>query len=49
MEAPEIHAEMFIVVTYRPKWLLWQQNQKSFPMKPGENNQTNVEWKSIPR
>jgi hypothetical protein len=32
METPEIHAEMFIVVTYRPKWLLWYKSEK-FPMK----------------
>jgi hypothetical protein len=32
METPKIHAEMFIVVTYRRKWLLWYKSEK-FPMK----------------
>jgi hypothetical protein len=28
METPEIHAEMFIVVTHRPKWLLWYKSER---------------------
>jgi len=45
--APEIQAEMFIVVTYRPKWLLWHKSEK-FPMKNGENRQRNVDMETRP-
>jgi hypothetical protein len=48
MEMPEIHAEMFIVVTYRPKWLLWYKSEK-FPMKTEKTDHGTWRWKSIPR
>ena len=48
MEAPEIQAEMFIVVTYRPKWLLWHKSEK-FPMKTEKTDNGTWIWKSIPR
>jgi hypothetical protein len=48
METPEIDAEMFIVVSYRPKWLLWHKLEK-FPMKTEKTNNGTWIWKSIPR
>jgi len=48
METPKIHAEMFIVVTYRPKWLLWYKSEK-FPMKTEKTDNGTWIWKSIPR
>ena len=48
MQTPEIQAEMFIVVTYRPKALLWYKSEK-FPMKTEKRDNGTWTWKSIPR
>jgi hypothetical protein len=48
LETPEIQAEMFIVVTYRPKWLLWYKSEK-FPMKTEKTDTGTSVWRSIPR
>ena len=48
LETPEIQAEMFIVVSYRPKWLLWYKSEK-FPMKTEKTDHGTWIWKSIPR
>lgn len=48
IEAPEIQAEMFIVVTYRPKWLLWHKSEK-FPVKTEKTANGTWIWKSISR
>ena len=48
METPEIQAEMFIVVTYRPKGLLWHKTEK-FPMKTEKTDNGKWIWKNIPR
>jgi hypothetical protein len=47
-ETLEFHAEMFIVVTYRPKWLLWHKSEK-FPMETAKTENGTWTWKSIPR
>jgi hypothetical protein len=47
LETPEIQAEMFIVVSYRPKWLLWYKSEK-FPMKTEKTDHGTWIWKSIP-
>ena len=48
MEMLKIHAEMFFVISYRPKWVWWHKSE-NFPMemKTTENGMT--VWKSIPR
>jgi len=48
LETPEIQAEMFIVVSYRPKWLLWYKSER-FPMKTEKTDHGTWIWKSIPR
>jgi hypothetical protein len=48
LEAPEIQAEMFIVVIYRPKWLLWCKSEK-FRVKTQKTDNGTWVWKSIPR
>ena len=48
VETPEIQAEMFIVVTYRPKGLLWYKSER-FPMKTEKTVNGTWIWKSIPR
>jgi hypothetical protein len=47
-EVREIHAEMFIVVTYRPKWLRSYKSEK-FPMATEKTENGTWRWKSIPR
>ena len=48
MEARENQAEMFFVVTYRPKGVWWHKSEK-FPME-GKRAQNGIwMWKSIPR
>lgn len=44
----EFLAEMFVVVTYRPKWLLWRKSE-SFSMKTEKLESGTWVWKSIPR
>jgi serine/threonine protein kinase len=48
MEAPEIHAEMFFVVTYRPKGVWWHKSEK-FPMEAKKTENGMWIWKSIRR
>jgi hypothetical protein len=48
MEALEIHAEMFFVVTYRPKWVWWHKSE-NFPMEMKKAENGMWVWKSIPR
>ena len=48
LEAREINAEMFIVVTYRPKGLWWYKSEK-FPMGTQKVENGTWTWKSIPR
>jgi serine/threonine protein kinase len=47
-ETAEIHAEMFFVVTYRPKWVWWHKSEK-FPMETTKTDSGMLIWKSIPR
>jgi hypothetical protein len=44
----EIHAEMFFVVTYRPKWVWWHKSE-NFPMETEKTENGMWMWKSIPR
>lgn len=44
----EIHAEMFFVVTYRPKWVWWHKSE-NFPMETKKTENGMWMWKSIPR
>jgi hypothetical protein len=48
METREIHAEMFFVVTYRPKGVWWHKAEK-FPMEGRKTENGTWIWKSIPR
>jgi hypothetical protein len=48
METREIHAEMFFVVTYRPKGVWWHKSEK-FPMEARRTENGTWIWKSIPR
>ena len=48
METAEIHAEMFFVVTYRPKWVWWHKSEK-FPMEGKKTEDGTWIWKSIQR
>lgn len=48
METREIHAEMFFVVTYRPKGVWWHKSEK-FPMEARKTENGTWVWKSIPR
>lgn len=47
-ETLEFHVEMFIVVTYRPKWLLWHKSEK-FPLQMEKTENGTWVLKSIPR
>lgn len=44
----EIHAQMFFVVTYRPKWVWWHKSE-NFPMETTKTENGMWIWKSIPR
>lgn len=44
----EFLAEVFVVVSYRPKWLLWRKSE-AFPMKTEKLESGTWVWKSIPR
>jgi serine/threonine protein kinase len=44
----EIHAEMFMVVSYRPKGVWWHKAEK-FPMEAKKTEKGTWVWKSIPR
>lgn len=44
----ELHAEMFFVVTYRPKGVWWHKLEK-FPMETEKTEDGKWIWKSIPR
>ena len=46
-EPLEIHAQMFLVVTYRPKGLWWHKSEK-FPMGTEKTANGAWKWKSIP-
>ena len=48
METAEIHAEMFFVVTYRPKWVWWHKSE-NFPMQTTKTENGMWIWKTIPR
>lgn len=48
VETSEVHAEMFIVVTYRPKGLWWHKSEK-FPMGTEKTENGTWIWKSIPK
>jgi serine/threonine protein kinase len=48
METSENHAEMFFVVTYRPKGVWWHKSEK-FPMEARKTENGTWIWKSIPR
>ena len=45
---PEMHAEVFFVVTYRPKWVWWHKSE-NFPMETKKTDNGMWTWKSIPR
>src|SRR5215472_11494647 len=45
---PEMHAEVFFVVTYRPKWVWWHKSE-NFPMEAKKAENGMWTWKSIPR
>ena len=45
---PEMHAEVFFVVTYRPKWVWWHKSE-NFPMETRKTENGMWTWKSIPR
>ena len=47
-KTPEIHAQMFFVVTYRPKWVWWHKTE-NFPMETTKTENGMWIWKSIPR
>jgi hypothetical protein len=47
-ERLEFLTEVFLVVTYRPKWLLWHKSE-AFPMKTEKSENGTWVWKSIPR
>jgi hypothetical protein len=47
-ETSEMHAEMFFVVTYRPKWVWWHKSE-DFPMETQKTEKGTWIWKSIPR
>ena len=44
----QIHAEMFFVVSYRPKGVWWHKSEK-FPMETEKTEDGKWIWKSIPR
>jgi len=48
METLEIHAEIFFVVTYRPKWVWWHKSE-NFPMETKKTKNGIWIWESIPR
>ena len=48
VETLEFHAGMFLVVTYRPKWLFWHKSEK-FPMETQKTGNGTWVLKSIPR
>ena len=48
METRETHAQMFFVVTYRPKGVWWHKSEK-FPMEARRTENGTWIWKSIPR
>jgi hypothetical protein len=48
METREIHAQMFFVVTYRPKGVWWHKSEK-FPMEATRTENGTWIWKSILR
>jgi hypothetical protein len=48
VETHEIHAEMFLVVTFRPKGLWWHKSQE-FPMGTEKTENGTWIWKSIPK
>ena len=43
-----VHAEVFFVVTYRPKWVWWHKSE-NFPMETKKTENGMWMWKSIPR
>src|SRR6267378_5184887 len=45
---PESHAEMFIVVSFRPGGLWWHKSEK-FPMRTEKTENGTWIWKSIPK
>src|SRR5882762_2771579 len=47
-ETAEIHAEMFIVVSFRPGGLWWHKSEK-FPMRTEKTENGTWIWKSIPK
>jgi len=47
-ETSEMHAEVFFVVTYRPKWVWWHKSE-NFPMETKKTENGMWMWKSIPR
>jgi hypothetical protein len=47
-EASEMRAEVFFVVTYRPKWVWWHKSE-NFPMETEKTENGRWMWKSIPR
>jgi len=48
METLEIHAEIFFVVRYRPKWVWWHKSE-NFPMETKKTKNGIWIWESIPR
>lgn len=48
MATSEVHAEMFIVVSYRPKGVWWHKSEK-FPVEAKKTEEGKWVWKSIPR
>ena len=47
-ETVEMHAEVFFVVTYRPKWVWWHKSE-NFPMAAKKAANGMWMWTSIPR
>jgi hypothetical protein len=47
-ETAEMHAEVFFVVTYRPKWVWWHKSE-NFPMETKKAENGMWMWTSIPR
>lgn len=48
MATSEVHAEMFIVVSYRPKGVWWHRSER-FPMEAKKTEKGTWIWKKIPR
>jgi hypothetical protein len=48
VETSEVYAQLFIVVTYKPKGLWWHKSEK-FPMGTEKTENGTWKWKSIPK